>query len=128
MNRWPPRSPFVPDSTGLSIGESEATNDIALMIVYHSLFREHHFPNLAPFKPDAIRDLLKNQLANGTPSIRAATTNQLKIVLEKKEREFIEVVPYLEAFVSGRSVRVANYHLYGLLAPTEVLVQTLYCV
>lgn len=102
--------------TGLSIGESEATNDIAWMIVYYSLFREHHFPNLAPFKPDAIRDLLKDQLANGTPSIRAATMNQVKIVLDKKEREFIEVVPYLEAFVSGRSVGVANYHLYGLLA------------
>jgi hypothetical protein len=102
--------------TVLPIDESEATNDIAWMIVYYSLFREQHFPKLAPFKSDAIRDLLKNQLANGTPSIRAATIQQLKTILDQKEREFMDVVPYLEAFVSGRSVRVANYHLYELLA------------
>jgi hypothetical protein len=102
--------------TALPISESEATNDIAWMIVYYSLFREHHFQNLAPFKSDAIRGLLKDQLANGTPSIRAATIQQLKTILDQKEREFLDVVPYLEAFVSGRSVRVANYHLYGLLA------------
>ena len=102
--------------TALQISESEATNDIAWIFVYYSLFREAQFPKLAPFRSDAIRDLLKDQLANGTPSIRAATIQQLKTILDKKENDFVNVVPYLQALVSGRSVRVANYHLYGLLA------------
>ena len=100
----------------LSIAESEATNDIAWMIVYYSLFREQHFPELGPFKSDAIKDLLKDQLTNGAPSIRAATLQQLKNTLDRNECDFAQVAPFLEAFVSGRSVRVANYHLYGLLA------------
>jgi hypothetical protein len=98
------------------IDDSEASQHIAWMMMYYSFFREHEFPELGTFKSDEIKALLKDRLKNGSPSIRATVASEFKSVLGRKEVEFAALVPFLEALVSGRTVRSANYHLYGLLA------------
>ena len=100
----------------LAIDQSEAASDISWMMIYFAFYRENHFKQLALFNPVNIRDLLMDQLANGSGHFRATAANHFKAILGRNEIEFDAVVPYLEAMLNGQSDRVVNHHFYEIAA------------
>jgi hypothetical protein len=100
----------------LTIDHSEAANDVASMMIYFALFREHQYKQVAPFQPGAIRELLRDRLANGSGRFRALAARHFKAILDRNEISFGVVVPYLEVLANGTSNRVVNHHLYGIAA------------
>jgi len=72
----------------LSIDQSEAANNISSMMIYFAFYRHNQFKQLDRFKPDDIRSLLKDNLANGSVHFRATAANHFKAILARNEIEF----------------------------------------
>jgi hypothetical protein len=100
----------------LTIDQSEAASDISWITIYFAFYRENKFTQLEAFRSGEIRDLLKDRLANGSGSFRAASADHFKTILARSEVEFDTLVPYLEAIVNGPSGRVVNHHFYDIAA------------
>lgn len=110
----------VSDVEAWDIVRSLATNisrereGIAVLMIYHAIYRKRHFPELGPFDSERLSQFLAETLRSGPDDLRSTLVWSMGKGLEG-EIEIHDVLPYLSSATEGAYERSTFTHLYRIV-------------
>lgn len=85
----------------LATKDASIYRDLAPLIIYFALFRQHQYSDLEPFNPDVFLNLLDEQIRHGLPEMRSSLAWHFWKALSDRAVSITDVRRYLYLFWEG---------------------------